>query len=110
MGFLRPAEESTNRSLFRVAHAWGGRCLALLSITTVFIGISAFHLTSNADPSTWIGSVLLLLFLQLCTGLFFELGPRRTAQRRGIVSEVNMVQIPYARPGEQDSDEHYTTD
>lgn len=111
MGMLRPGVNSPHRPLFVEAHAWGGRVLVLISFITVLTGIAALHLVANSVSSAWLVVVLLLVGFQICAGLLFEFVLKKTMTRRGIVAEVDMVQIPYTQPQEEDdSEEVYTSD
>lgn len=111
MGVLRPGVNSPLRPLFVEAHLWGGRTLLTLGIISVFIGIVAFHETEVTNASTWFFVVLLLLAVQIGIALFAEFVLKKSMQRRGVVSEVDMVQIHYTQPQEEeDSEELYSSD
>lgn len=72
---------------------------------TVFVGVSAFHYTSNAAVTSWIVSILVLLALQIVLALYFESFVKRP--QRNNIEEVDLVTFPYQRPQDDESDEHY---
>lgn len=111
LGILRPGVNSPLRPIFAEAHSWGGRALLTLGMINVSIGIFAFHETEASNASTWFFVVLLLLAVQIGFALFAEFVLKKSMLRRGVVSEVDMVQIRYTQPQEEeDSEELYSSD
>ena len=82
----------------------------MLSCITVFVGISAFHLKVGSDPAAWVVAVLVLLIAQLLVAIYFEHFIKNRASDRADMGEIGMVPIPYRRPGDADSDEHYNSE
>ena len=108
--FAENVEVSLLPVLRSEAHSWGVHALLVLGVTNVFIGISALHVTDASNATPWFFSVLLLLSVQIGVALFAEFILKKSMTRRGIVSEVDMVQIHYTQPQEEDSEEHYSSD
>eukprot|EP00210_Caulerpa_lentillifera_P005389 g5151.t1 len=63
-GIFRPSLEHELRPIFNVAHAWSGRCLALLAVISVFLGISAFHHTTHSSIVTWVSVIIGIRLLE----------------------------------------------